>query len=71
MRRLGRAILALFGIGFGCAAWIYLTLPDVRTLVAYMTAGSERAISTPVRRSAVSWRCAGSNDFPPSCDATM
>jgi monofunctional biosynthetic peptidoglycan transglycosylase len=27
-----RAILALFAVGFGCAAFIYLTLPDVRAL---------------------------------------
>ena len=32
MRKFGRAILALFAAGFGCAAFIYLTLPDVRTL---------------------------------------
>ena len=31
-RRVGRAVLALFAIGFGCAVFIYLTLPDVRTL---------------------------------------
>ena len=31
-RRIGRAILALFAIGFGCAVFIYLTLPDVRAL---------------------------------------
>jgi monofunctional biosynthetic peptidoglycan transglycosylase len=31
-RRIARAILALFAIGFGCAAFIYLTLPDVRAL---------------------------------------
>src|SRR6266536_5208434 len=31
-RRIGRAILALFAIGFGCAAFIYLALPDVRAL---------------------------------------
>jgi len=32
MRNVGRAILACLGIGFGCAAYIYLTLPDVRSL---------------------------------------
>ena len=32
MRKFGRAILALLAAGFGCAAFIYLTLPDVRTL---------------------------------------
>jgi monofunctional biosynthetic peptidoglycan transglycosylase len=32
MRRIGRAILALFAAGFACAAYIYLTLPDVRSL---------------------------------------
>jgi monofunctional biosynthetic peptidoglycan transglycosylase len=32
MRRAGRAVLALVAIGFGCAAFIYLTLPDVRPL---------------------------------------
>ena len=32
MRKVRRAILAILGIGFGCAAFIYLTLPDVRPL---------------------------------------
>ncbi len=32
MRRIGRAVLAIIGIGFGCAAFVYLTLPDVRPL---------------------------------------
>jgi monofunctional biosynthetic peptidoglycan transglycosylase len=32
MRRLGQGIAALGGIGFACAAYLYLTLPDVRTL---------------------------------------
>ena len=32
MRRLGRAIAALLAAGFGCAAFVYLTLPDVRSL---------------------------------------
>jgi monofunctional biosynthetic peptidoglycan transglycosylase len=32
MRAIGRAILALCAFGFGCAAYIYLTLPDVRSL---------------------------------------
>jgi monofunctional biosynthetic peptidoglycan transglycosylase len=32
MRKLGRATLALLAVGFGCAAFIYLTLPDVRPL---------------------------------------
>jgi monofunctional biosynthetic peptidoglycan transglycosylase len=32
MRKTGRAILAILGIAFGCAAYIYLTLPDVRSL---------------------------------------
>ncbi len=32
IRRAGRAVLALVAIGFGCAAFIYLTLPDVRPL---------------------------------------
>lgn len=34
MRNVGRAGLASLGIGFGCAAYIYLTLPDVRPLKA-------------------------------------
>ena len=29
---LGRAVLALLAVGFGCAAYAYLTLPDVRLL---------------------------------------
>jgi len=32
MRKFGRAILAIAGAAFGCAAYIYLTLPDVRPL---------------------------------------
>jgi monofunctional glycosyltransferase len=32
MRKLGRAVAALFGAGFVYAAFIYLTLPDVRPL---------------------------------------
>jgi monofunctional glycosyltransferase len=32
MRRIGRAILALLAAGFACVAYIYLTLPDVRSL---------------------------------------
>ena len=32
MRRMGRASLASLAIGFGCAAYVYLTLPDVRPL---------------------------------------
>jgi monofunctional glycosyltransferase len=32
MRKTGRAILAILGIAFGCAAYIYVTLPDVRSL---------------------------------------
>jgi len=32
MRRLGRVIAALLVVGFGCAAFVYLTLPDVRGL---------------------------------------
>jgi len=32
MRRIGRAVIALLAIGFGYAAFIYLTLPDVRPL---------------------------------------
>ena len=32
MRKFGRAILAILAAGFGCAAFIYLTLPDVRRL---------------------------------------
>ena len=31
-RKIRRAILALSAVGFGCAAFIYLTLPDVRAL---------------------------------------
>jgi monofunctional biosynthetic peptidoglycan transglycosylase len=31
-KKIGRWILALFAVGFGCAAFIYLTLPDVRSL---------------------------------------
>ena len=32
MRRIGRAILALFAAGFACVAYLYLSLPDVRGL---------------------------------------
>jgi len=32
MRRLGQGLAVLAGIGFGCAAYLYLTLPDVRAL---------------------------------------
>ena len=32
MRKLGRGVAALFGAGFAYAAFIYLTLPDVRPL---------------------------------------
>jgi monofunctional biosynthetic peptidoglycan transglycosylase len=32
MRKVGRAVLAILAVGFGCAAFIYLTLPDVRAL---------------------------------------
>ena len=32
MRRLGQGLAALAGIGFACAAYLYLTLPDVRPL---------------------------------------
>lgn len=32
MRRIGRAVIALLAMGFGYAAFIYLTLPDVRPL---------------------------------------
>jgi monofunctional biosynthetic peptidoglycan transglycosylase len=32
MRTAGRAIAALLAVGFACAAYIYLTLPDVRVL---------------------------------------
>jgi monofunctional glycosyltransferase len=32
LRWIGRAILALLAFGFGCAVYIYLTLPDVRSL---------------------------------------
>ena len=32
MRRLGRGLAALAAITFGCAIYLYLTLPDVRTL---------------------------------------
>ncbi len=32
MRRFGRGILALTAVGFGCAVYVYLTLPDVRGL---------------------------------------
>jgi monofunctional glycosyltransferase len=32
MRTVGRAFAALLGVGFACAAYIYLTLPDVRVL---------------------------------------
>lgn len=32
LRRVGRGVLAVLGVGFGCAAWMYLTLPDVRGL---------------------------------------
>lgn len=32
MRRVGQAVAAIAGIAFGCAAYLYLTLPDVRAL---------------------------------------
>src|SRR5688572_6669192 len=32
LRLVGRALLAILAAGFGCAAYIYLTLPDVRPL---------------------------------------
>src|SRR4029453_9064705 len=32
LRRVGRVLLALLAFGFGCAAYGYLTLPDVRPL---------------------------------------
>jgi monofunctional glycosyltransferase len=32
MRRLGQGLAALAGIGFACAAYLYLTVPDVRPL---------------------------------------
>jgi monofunctional biosynthetic peptidoglycan transglycosylase len=32
MRKVRRAVLAALGVGFGCAAFMYLTLPDVRPL---------------------------------------
>jgi monofunctional glycosyltransferase len=32
MRRVGQALAAIAGIAFGCAAYLYLTLPDVRPL---------------------------------------
>ena len=32
MRTAGRIIAAMFAVGFACAAYIYLTLPDVRVL---------------------------------------
>jgi monofunctional biosynthetic peptidoglycan transglycosylase len=32
MRRVGRALAAITGIAFGCAVYLYLTLPDVRSL---------------------------------------
>ncbi len=32
MRTFGRGVLALCAVGFGCAVYIYLTLPDVRSL---------------------------------------
>ncbi len=32
MRRIGRAVVAVAGVAFGCAAYIFLTLPDVRPL---------------------------------------
>ena len=34
MRSIGRALLAVLAAGFGCAAYIFLTLPDVRALRA-------------------------------------
>jgi monofunctional biosynthetic peptidoglycan transglycosylase len=34
MRTAGRIIAAMFAVGFACAAYIYLTLPDVRVLRA-------------------------------------
>ena len=33
-RRIGQVLLAVLATGFGCAAYIYLTLPDVRVLRA-------------------------------------
>ena len=32
LRAIGRGIAALLGVGFVCAAYLYLTLPDVRPL---------------------------------------
>ena len=32
MRKFGRALAALLAIGFGAAAYLYLSLPDVRAL---------------------------------------
>ena len=32
MRTAGRIVAALLAVGFACAAYIYLTLPDVRVL---------------------------------------
>src|SRR5688500_16648265 len=34
MRKVARALAAIAGIAFGCAAYLYLTLPDVRRLRA-------------------------------------
>src|SRR5687767_15525759 len=34
MRKVARALAAIAGIAFGCAAYLYLTLPDVRALRA-------------------------------------
>jgi monofunctional biosynthetic peptidoglycan transglycosylase len=32
LRTAGRVVLGLLGVGFGCGAWMYLSLPDVRAL---------------------------------------
>jgi monofunctional glycosyltransferase len=34
LRRIGQGVLAVLAVGFGCAAYLYLTLPDVRVLRA-------------------------------------
>src|SRR5215218_7512464 len=52
MQRIGRAMLAVLAFGFGCAAYAYLALPDVRPLrtqnpptTAFIALRAEEAIS--------------------------
>ena len=45
MRTAGRFVAALFAVGFACAAYIYLTLPDVRAFCAHRTLRRRRSSS--------------------------